>query len=383
MADGDMDTVAAKEIINAIAFSRICFYNCEVMLQAYQRAGLATALMDNRRDIRAVIPDATPRFIEQFANADDALHRAESEYEWDLANNVEPLTFNDSRYPERLKHCADAPIVLFYKGSADLNQRRIISIVGTRHCTTYGQDLIRRFITELRQLCPQVLVVSGLAYGVDINAHRQALDNGYETVAVLAHGLDYIYPPHHKPTADRMVGQGGLLTEFVTLTNADKMNFVRRNRIVAGMADSTILVESAAHGGGLITTRLASDYDRDVFAFPGAVGAPYSEGCNNLIRDHSADLITSAQDFVNAMCWNDDSALVKAQKKGIERQMFPQLTTEEDIIVKALQQNGDMQTNILAVRTGIPIGQLAAHLFSLEMKGVLKSFAGGTYHLIN
>ena len=382
MDDDELNTVTAQEIINAIAFSRICFFNSEAMIQVYQRAGSATVLMDNRHDIRAVIPDASQRFVEQFAAADDALHRAENEYEWDLANDVIPLTFNDSRYPGRLRHCADAPLVLFYKGSADLNQRRVVSMVGTRHCTAYGQDLIRRFIIDLRQLCPQVLVVSGLAYGVDINAHRQALDNGFDTVAVLAHGLDYIYPPHHKPTADRMLGQGGLLTEYLTLTNADKLNFVRRNRIVAGMADSTILVESAAHGGGLITTHLAADYDRDVFAFPGAVGAPYSEGCNNLIRDKRADLISSAQDFVNAMGWNDDKTLKEAQKKGIERQMFPQLSKEETSIVEALRNNGDMQTNVLAVRTGIPVGQLSAHLFTLELKGVIKSLAGGTYHLL-
>lgn len=235
---------------------------------------------------------------------------------------------------------------------------------------------------ELRQLCPSVIVVSGLAYGVDINAHRHALDNGLDTIGVLAHGLDTLYPARHKNTADMMLSHGGLLTEYITMTNADKMNFVRRNRIVAGLADATILVESAAHGGGLITTKIAQDYNRDVFAFPGAVGAQYSEGCNNLIRDRGADLISSAYDFVSAMRWTDDAELQNARNSGIEREMFPELTDDERRVVDLLRKNGDLQTNIMAVKTGIPVGQLTAVLFSLEMKGVVKTLAGGTYHLL-
>ena len=195
---------------------------------------------------------------------------------------------NDERYPQRLKDCDDAPLMLFYKGNANLNQQRVINIVGTRHCTIYGQDIIRRFTADMKSLCPDTIIISGLAYGVDINAHRQALTNGMETVGVLAHGLDYLYPTAHRETATEMLRQGGLATEFMTGTNADKMNFVRRNRIVAGLADATIVVESASKGGSLITANLASDYNRDVFAFPGNVGAPYSMGTNNLIRDNKA-----------------------------------------------------------------------------------------------
>ena len=167
---------------------------------------------------------------------------------------------NDDRYPQRLKDCDDAPLILFYKGNANLNQQRVINIVGTRHCTPYGEDLIRRFITDLKQLSPNVLIMSGLAYGVDIVAHRQALASGYETIGVLAHGLDDLYPRQHRETAARMIEQGGLLTEFLTRTNADKINFVRRNRIVAGMSDACILIESAAHGGGLITCDISQSY---------------------------------------------------------------------------------------------------------------------------
>ena len=254
--------------------------------------------------------------------------------------------------------------------------------MGTRQITQYGADLIRRFIVGLRLHCPKVLIVSGLAYGVDINAHRQALENGYETVGVLAHGLDQIYPYRHKETAEAMVRHGGLLTEFMTQTNADKPNFVRRNRIVAGMADAVVLVESAAKGGGLITAEIAQSYDRSVFAFPGNVDAEFSKGCNNLIRDNGAALITSADDFVKAMGWYDETLRRLANTDGIERNLFPDLSPEEQAVGNLLQQTNDLQLNILSVKIGLPIGQLTALLFQLEMKGVVKPLAGGMYHLL-
>ena len=371
-----------QEIINTIILTRINYFNLTGMLELYRRCGSATEVMAHKNDIRDIIPNASPKLVEAFKNTDEARHRAETEYEWDNAHGILPLCMNDHRYPQRLKECDDAPLMLFYKGTADLNQTKVISIVGTRHCTTYGQDLIRRFMSELRQICPQVLIVSGLAYGVDICAHRHALQNGYETVGVLAHGLDYLYPPRHKYTADEMVNRGGLLTEFLTNTNADKVNFVRRNRIVAGLADATILVESAAHGGGLITTKLARDYNRDVFAFPGAVGATYSEGCNNAIRDQWASLISNAHDFAKAMRWEGNMLLHEAYEKGIERQLFPNLTPEEKKVVDTLSRDNDLQINMLSVRSDIPISNLTALLFSLEMKGVVKTLPGGTYHLM-
>jgi DNA processing protein len=293
-------------------------------------------------------------------------------------HKVKPLLLGDEDYPQRLAECPDAPILMYYMGSANLNQKRVINIVGTRQCTTYGKDLIRRFIADLRRLCPEMLIVSGLAYGVDICAHREALGNGYETVGVLAHGLDEIYPSSHRETAKQMLAQGGLLTEYMTETGADKMNFVKRNRIVAGMCDATILVESAAKGGGLITAGIAMDYNRSVFAFPGPVGAPYSEGCNRIIRNNTAELITSAQDFVESMRWPTS----RQQSETVERQLFPDLTAEEQQVVSLLQQTNDLQLNILSVRSNIPIGQMTAILFQLEMKGLVRPMAGGTYHLL-
>ncbi|MBO4485905.1 MAG: DNA-processing protein DprA [Prevotella sp.] len=371
-----------QEIISAIALTRISYFSLAEMLELFRRVGSAQEIVAHSQHIRDLLPDANDRLVQAFADISQAQRFAESEFQTCESMGIRPLVMGSDDYPSRLLECPDAPLVLYYQGAASLNQKRVVSIVGTRHSTTYGQDLIRRFMSDLRNLCPQVLVVSGLAYGIDICAHREALAQGYETVAVLAHGLDDLYPPRHRQTADAMLQRGGLITEFPTGTRPDKMNFVRRNRIVAGMADATLLVESAIHGGGLITTRIASDYGRDVFAFPGAVGAPYSEGCNDLIRRQGAGLIMSAQHFVEAMGWETDAQLSEAQAHGIERQLFPELSADEQRLVALLQRQNDLQINVLSVQTGIGVGPLTALLFSLEMKGVVRTMAGGTYHLL-
>ena len=371
-----------QEILNTILLTRLNYFSLAGMLELYRKVGSATLIMEHKNNLRDILPDASDRLVNAIQNSDEARKRAEVELEYDLRYGIEPLTMNDERYPSRLKECDDAPLMLFYKGNANLNQQRVINIVGTRHCTPYGEDLIRRFVTELKQLCPQVLIVSGLAYGVDINAHRQALDKGYETVGVLAHGLDDLYPNRHKETALRMIEHGGLLTEFLTQTNADKINFVRRNRIVAGMSDACILIESAAHGGGLITCEISQAYNRDVFAFPGRIGDAYSEGCNNLIRSNGAMLITSASDFVKDMGWQDDAKLMRAKQQGIERSLFPDLSAEEQAIVDVLSRNNDLQINMISVQSSIDISRLAALLFTLEMKGLIRTLAGGMYHLL-
>lgn len=370
-----------NETRNAIALTRVNYFNLAGLAQLYRKLGSATEVIAHRNNLKEVLPDASPRLLEAMHNIEQHLRVADAEMEYNARNNIKTLCLADNDYPQRLKNCADAPLVLFFKGNTDLNRARVINVVGTRHCTAYGQDVIRKFITELKKLSPEVLIVSGLAYGVDINAHRQALANDLDTVAVLAHGLDNLYPARHKQTADEMIKHGGLLTEFLTNTNADKLNFVRRNRIVAGMSDACVLVESAAHGGGLITTAIARDYSREVFAFPGAVGAPFSEGCNNLIRDHKAQLITSAADFIQALGWETDFKRVQATRQGIERQLFPELSAEEQTVIEALQSLNDQPISQLSLSANIPISRLTVVLFQLEMKGMLKLLAGGCYHL--
>lgn len=371
-----------QEVFYTMALTRLTNFNYQQALELYKAVGSAQLLFEHRNEIGDIIKDASPRLVEALKDWSEPMRRAETEIRFMEEHRIRALTLTSDDYPQRLTECPDAPIVLYYTGNADLNQSRIISIVGTRRMTTYGEDLIRRFVRDLRQYCPEVLIVSGLAYGVDICAHKQALENSYPTIGVLAHGLDQIYPYRHREVAAKMINHGGLLTEFMSQTNADKPNFVRRNRIVAGMADATVLIESGAKGGGLITADIAQSYARSVFAFPGNVGQEFSEGCNNLIRDNGAGLISNAEDFVKAMGWFDETRRQQALADGIERNLFPDLTPEEQQVVSLLQQTNDLQLNIITVKTGIPIGSLTALLFQLEMKGVVKPLAGGMYHLM-
>ena len=372
-----------QQLLYNIALTRIGHFSLASALHLYRTLGSGEEIFLHRNEAQDILPDCSPRLIDNLKDWSEPLKRAEVELEFCRNNNIRVLCLGDDNYPKRLEDCADAPLVMYYKGNANLNQSRVINIIGTRHCTTYGADFIRRFIHDLKALCPEVLVVSGLAYGVDINAHQQALAVGYETVGVVAHGLDYLYPAAHKDVAREMVNHGGLLTEFMTCTNADKGNFVRRNRIVAGMSDACILIESAAHGGGMITAGIAFDYGREVFALPGRVGDHFSEGCNNAIRENKAMLLTSVEDFVKTMGWEDDALRIEAQKKGIERQLFPDLSPEQQRIVDVLTKSNDLQLNQLSVKTCIPIGDITSILFQMEMMGVVKPMAGGNYHLLN
>ena len=371
-----------SNLLYTMALTRMTGFNFQTALQLYRELGSGQAVYEHRTDITDVLPTCSPRLVSALQNWDEALTRAEAELTFIQKHNIRTLLLGDDDYPQRLTECADAPLLLYYMGSANLNAQRVVAIVGTRHATTYGRDLIRRLTADLHTMGVQPLVVSGLAYGIDISAHTEALTQGFDTVGVLAHGLDELYPPRHRDTAKQMLHQGGLLTEYMSQTKADKLNFVKRNRIVAGMSDATVLVESAARGGGLITCGIAQDYGRSVFAYPGAVGAPYSEGCNHLIRNNGASLITSAQDLLEALGWQTDGQQQQARSAGIERELFPDLTVEEQLVVKTLSERGDLQLNVLAVATNLSIGTLTALLFQLEMKGVVRPLAGGSYHLL-
>lgn len=330
------------------------------------------------------MPDVSDGLCRSIKNTlDEAIERAKRELEFCEKHSINMLTPDQEAYPQRLLNCEDAPIALYYRGSVDLNMRHIVCIIGTRKCTVYGQDLIRKFVNDLRSICPDTLIVSGLAYGVDINAHRSALDNGMDTVGVLAHGLDIIYPSMHRETAKRMLSHGGLLTEFPSETKIDRRNFLQRNRIVAGLSDACILPESASHGGGLVTCRISNDYGRNVYAFPGPVDAEFSQGCNNLIRTNGAQLITCAGDFVADMGWDKDQILAQKQATGIERTLFLDLNPDEQCIVDALHANGDLTPDQLTGATKLPVATINASLFMLEMNGVVKQLAGSVYHLLD
>lgn len=363
------------ELLFSLALTRIKGVGLIGARQLLEKAGSAKTLFEYRNELKEIIPNATPKLINAL-NSPEAILRAEEEIAFADKNRIKCFTIHSDLYPSRLRECPDAPLVLFYRGTSDLNSTKIVNLVGTRHVTNYGEEICSQFISELAQICPDVLVISGLAYGVDICAHRIALQKGLQTIGVLAHGLDRIYPSQHRNTAIEMMEQGGLVTEFMSQTNPDRQNFVKRNRLIAGMSDATIVVESASKGGALITAELAESYHRDCFAFPGKINDPYSMGCNKLIQENRATLITSANELVEAMKWNSSTSI----KAPIQRELFPELSEEEKVIIEILQKVADgMQINTLVVESNIPIHRISGLLFELELKGVIRSKAGGVY----
>ena len=375
-----MDT---QEIISAIALTKLkglSLLNARTLLDA---VGSAHEVIAHRKDIVGIIPDASRRLVTAFAEADAVLKEAESEMQFIEQKNLKVFTLTDEDYPQRLRECEDAPLVLYYCGNANLNAMRIISIVGTRKCSEYGREVCNNFIADLKRYYPDALIVSGLAYGIDICAHRAALENSMSTVGVLAHGLDNIYPSMHRQTAADMVHrQGGLLTEYTTHTTPERGNFVRRNRIVAGLCDACIVVESAERGGSLITAELAMEYNRDVFAFPGRVYDEASRGCNNLIRRQQATLLTCAADLLDAMGW--ENPLKKTSKpEAVQQELFPDLTDEERTLVNTLKDVDDKHINQIAIDANIPYSRASMILFDLEMKGVVRALGGARYKIMH
>lgn len=309
----------------------------------------------------------------------EVLKRAEAELHFIEKNNITTYFITDKDYPHRLKECVDAPILLYFKGETNLNTHRIVSIVGTRNSTPYGNDFCKSFLSQLAAVLPDTLIVSGLAYGIDINAHRAALDNSLPTVGVLAHGLDRIYPAVHRQTAVEMISSGGLLCDFPSNTEPDKFNFVRRNRIVAGMADAVIVVESDDKGGSLITAEIANSYCKDVFAVPGRLTDKYSQGCNKLIAQHKADLFQSFDYFIEQMGWSNDTQQKKKAPK--QKELFVTLNEEQQLIADTLSRYESLHVDQLAAQSGIPIYQLFTILLDLEMKGVIRNLPGNLFQL--
>lgn len=312
--------------------------------------------------------------ISGFILDNNALKDAEKQLTFIKKHHIQVLFYADPAYPQRLKQCYDAPVLLYYKGNSDLNHSRIISVVGTRNASSYGKKLCQQLAETLAPY--GVTIVSGLAYGIDIAAHKESLAQNIPTIGVMAHGLDRIYPLIHKSIAQKMVLNGGLLTEFIPGTNADKENFPKRNRIIAGLADATVVVEAAAKGGALITADIANSYDRDVYAFPGRVNDPYSEGCNFLIKTHRAGLINHANDLIYYLGWEDRLP----EQKGLQAKLAVGLSKEEQKIVDVLA-DATLSVDKLALGSGFSQSKLAMHLLNLEMQGILTALPGKVYKL--
>lgn len=299
-----------------------------------------------------------------------ALRIAADVYDFVLRHEIEPLFYDNQAFPRRLKECPDAPLLLYKKGNANLNPERVVAIVGTRTHTDYGHQICEELVQSLAD--EGITVVSGLALGIDALAHRMSLSHGLPTIAVLGHGLDRIYPHQHRLMAKEIVENGALLTEFVPGTKPDRENFPMRNRIVAGMCDATIVVESKESGGSLITARLANEYNRDVCAFPGSVRFQASQGCNLLIQQQQAHLIQSGQDFLSLMGWDTGK-----EKNSVQRKWFVELDDIQRRIYEVLTD--EMHIDILSHRVGLTISELQVQLLHLELEGVIRQLPGNRY----
>jgi len=309
----------------------------------------------------------------------DALSKAEDELEFIVKHKISTSFYLDKEYPERLKYCDDAPILVYSKGDANFNNRKVLSVVGTRKATHQGIAFCEKLIQELAERNHNPIIVSGLAYGIDAVAHRSALKNNLQTIAVLGHGLDIIYPASHKSLAKDIIKNGSLITDFPSKSIRDKNNFIKRNRIIAGLSDATIVIESGKTGGSLITADIANSYNRDVFALPGRITDQYSVGCNNLIKTNKAAMLTSVQDIEYLLGWD----VAEKKECSVQRNLFVDLTDEERVMVDILSKNDNVSIDGLCVKCNMPTSKVSPILLALEFKGIVRPLPGKIYRLIS
>ena len=362
------------DLLHRIALSSIRGLNTEFARFVVDRAGgLENFFGLSERQLAAITGVNSRPFSD--AVRSQALRDAERELRFVEANSIRTLFFSDPDYPQRLLECPDAPLMLYCIGDTDLNAARFVSVVGTRHATTYGTGFVEALVRDLAStMSDPVVVVSGLAYGIDIAAHRAALNAGVPTIGVLAHGLNTLYPATHREAAVRMVRSGGMLmTDYRSIGATHRGNFLARNRIVAGLADCLVVAESDAKGGAMVTARLAGAYSRDVFALPGRVTDRYSRGCNSLIASNMAQLVTSAEEIMQAMRWP------AREPEGTQHQLFEELTPEEEAIMEVLTRQGDATLGELTARVDMPTHRLMGKLIDMESRGLLTAMPGGAY----
>lgn len=335
--------------------------------------GGAAAVFCEKKKALTQIPGITDIFVRNIMSK-DVLLRAEEELLFVEKNRIKPLFYLDAQYPKRLQHCHDGPMMLYYKGEADLNVEKIVGVVGTRNISDYGRYVTEMIVEDLS--ADNVLIISGLAYGVDAMAHKTALKYDLATVGVLGHGLQTVYPAENRKLSIKMLEKGGVLTEFISGTKPERDNFPRRNRIVAGMVDCLLIIESAMKGGAMITAELANSYDREVFAVPGRVGDIYSEGCNHLIKINKANLLTNAADLRYVMRWDVDTKVVPKQMR-----LFRDFSDEEKKVIDAFKNNNIVHLDDIIINTELSPSKLASVLLSLEFDGVLTALPGKRYQI--
>nr|WP_294894214.1 DNA-processing protein DprA [uncultured Pedobacter sp.] len=336
--------------------------------------GSAEEVFKAKQSTLEKIPGIGPKTAKLISNH-EVFQRAEQEIAFIEKYKIEPIFYTDKTYPKRLKNCVDSPALLYFKGKTNLNNQKVIAIVGTRNASTYGKAFCEKLIDGLKE--HNILIVSGLAYGIDVAAHKSAVAMNQATVGVLGHGLDRIYPAQHRSVAESMLANGGLLTEFPSQTNPDRSNFPKRNRIIAGLADAVIVVEAAKKGGALITAEIANSYNKDVFALPGRNDDEYSEGCNFLIKTNRANLITKPEDIEYIMGWQVNPALQKKE----EPKLFIDLTKDELLIVDLIKEARAIAIDDLQLKLEMPQSKLAMLLLNLEMQSVIIALPGRVYRM--
>jgi DNA processing protein len=363
-----------QDLFQLLALQRVEGVGDIMAKKLLTHCGSAEAVFQTKATQLAAI-DGVGSFLLRSLKDKTVFEKANLELEFIKSNGINTVCFQDEKYPERLKHCIDGPLLLFTSGKIDLKNRKIISIVGTRQVTSYGTEFCRKLIQDLAPLDP--IIVSGFAYGVDILAHQLAMEHNLQTIGVVAHGLNQIYPKNHKKYVAKVEDNGGFVTEFWSSSNPDKENFVRRNRIVAGMSEATIVIESADRGGSLITANMANDYNRDVFAVPGRVTDKYSQGCNNLIKTQKANVLTGAADLVYILNWD-----IQKETKPVQKQLFVTLEDDEQKVYDYLLKTGKELMDIIALRCDFPIYKISGMLLNMELKGVVRPLPGKLFEAI-
>lgn len=340
--------------------------------------GSAEAALKEKKKNLLKIPGIGERAVRLISDA-QTLKRAEEELKFIEKYNIKAFFYTDKEYPYRLKQCDDGPLIFYAKGEIDYNADKIISIVGTRNATDYGKSVCENLIKEMKERNHNPIIVSGLAYGIDVCAHRAALKNDLRTIAVFAHGLDTIYPSIHNNTAKEIVkNNGSLISEFLSNTQIDRNYFLQRNRIIAGLADATLIVESAKKGGALVTAEIANSYSREVFAIPGKVSDTYSKGCNFLIKKNKAILTESVDDIEYFLNWD----IKNSKNKAKQTELFIELTKDEQELIHFLKENGKTSIDIICRSLQKPVNQISTLLLELEFKNMIKNFPGSIYDLV-
>ena len=369
--------MSQDELYYILALQKIDSVGAVVAKKLLQHCGSAKAIFEAKSSQLSGIDGIGTVLLKNLKDK-SVFDKAERELQFIEKNKITVSYFQDENYPDRLKHCIDSPLLLFSSGNIDLTNRRIISIVGTRQITSYGTEFCKKLIEDLAPLNP--IIVSGFAYGVDIVAHQAAMEHNLQTIGVLAHGMNEIYPKVHKKYVAKVEENGGFMTEFWSDSGPMRENFVSRNRIVAGMAEATIVIESAEKGGSLITANMANDYNRDVFAVPGRVSDKYSQGCNNLIKTQRAHLLSSAADILYILNW--EIASQARNDKSVQKQLFVSLEPDEQKIYDYLLKNGKELMDIIAIDCDMPIFKISGMLLTMELKGVIRPLPGKLFEVI-